>query len=233
MFEILYKFLPNFYFIAGGILVTLKYSLIATIFGFFIGILLVLMKISQNRLWKIFASAYTSVFRGTPLLIQLSIIYYALPALLGIKLSVFSAGLLAFSLNSAAYVSEILRSGINSIDKGQFEAAKVLGITNYLTMRDIILPQALRTILPSLINESINLIKESAIISLIGEMDIMRRAQLVSTETYNYFLPMFFAALVYYVLVLFISYLGKKLEKKYNTNYSNINKNDNTTIKYK
>jgi polar amino acid transport system permease protein len=203
----------SIYFIIQGIGVTLKYSVSAVFFGFIIGIFLAILKISKHSCLKIFADSYTSIFRGTPLLIQLSIIYYAMPSLINVKLGMFSAGLITFSLNSGAYVSEIIRSGINSVDKGQFEAAKTLAIPNMLILKDIILPQAMRTILPALINELINLIKESAIISVIGEMDLMRRAQLVSLETYNYFIPMLIAACAYYILILLISIIAKMLER--------------------
>jgi len=121
---------------------------------------------------------------------------------------------IAFSLNSGAYVSEVLRAGVSAVDKGQVEAAKALGITPILRMKDIILPQAFRNILPALVNELINLVKESALISIIGGMDLMRRAQVVSTETYTYFTPMLIAAAAYYVLVLIISSFAMVLEKR-------------------
>jgi polar amino acid transport system permease protein len=205
--------LPSIIFIIQGSVVTLKYSLIAVCFGLIIGIFLAISKVSKNIILRLFADFYTSIFRGTPLLIQLSLIYFALPMVIGVKLSVFSAGIIAFSLNSGAYVSEIIRAGINSIDKGQFEAARALGIPKVLIIKDIILPQAIRTILPSLVNELINLVKESALISMIGEMDLTRRAQVVSAETYNFFGPMLVAAITYYLLVFIISRLAKWLER--------------------
>lgn len=214
MFEQFISFWPKIYFIIEGTLITLKYSITAVFFGSIIGIFLAILKVSKSKLLRLFADGYTSIFRGTPLLIQLSIIYFGLPSLIGVKLSVFVAGVIAFSLNSGAYVSEIVRAGINSVDKGQFEAAKALGIPPVLIMKDIILPQAIKSILPSLINELINLIKESALISTVGEMDLMRRAQIVSTETYVFFTPMLTAGFVYYILVLLVSNIGKFLEKR-------------------
>lgn len=208
------EFLPSIYFILEGALVTLKYSSISVCFGLLIGIALAILKVNRYLALRLFADAYTSIFRGTPLLIQLSIVYFALPGILGVKLTVFTAGVIAFSLNSCAYVSEVIRAGIASVDKGQTDAAKALGIPDRLIMKDIILPQAIRNILPSLINELINLIKESAIISIIGEMDLMRRAQVVSAEHYSYFLPMIVAAFGYYIMVLIISTIGKIVEKR-------------------
>lgn len=208
------NFLPHIYFILEGVIVTLKYSTISVVFGLIIGIVLALLKVSKHLSLRLFADAYTSIFRGTPLLIQLSIVYFGIPGLLGVKLSVFAAGIIAFSLNSGAYVSEVIRAGIMAVDKGQTEAAKALGIPSALIMKDIIIPQAIRNIFPSLINELINLIKESALISMIGEMDIMRRAQVVSAETFSYFFPMITAALAYYLMVLLISSIAKILERR-------------------
>lgn len=213
MFEQLLDF-SSIYFIMQGMVVTLKYSIVSVLLGLIIGILLAICKVSKSCELRLFANFYTSVFRGTPLLIQLSIIYFGLPSVIGIKLGVFVAGSIAFSLNSGAYVSEIIRAGINSVDKGQIEAAKALAIPERLMMKDIILPQAIRNILPSLVNELINLIKESSIISMIGEMDLMRRAQLVSLESYTYFTPILIAGLCYYVMIIIISKLAKIIEKR-------------------
>ncbi len=214
MYDDIVAFLPHFYYIIKGTGITLQYSVISVFLGLIIGTLLAVCKTVDNAYLRILAISYTSVFRGTPMLVQLSIIYWGLPSLIGIKLSVFVSGVIAFSLNSGAYVSEIIKAGINNVDKGQIEAAKALGITPILRMKDIILPQALRNILPALVNELINLIKESALISMIGGMDLMRRAQLVSSETYNYFAPMLTAAATYYILVMIISIFAKLLEKR-------------------
>jgi len=214
MFSDLTSFWPSTYFILQGSLVTLKYSAISVCFGLILGVSLAILKVSNKSYLRLMANGYTSIFRGTPLLIQLSIVYFALPGIIGIKLSVFAAGIITFSLNSGAYVSEIIRAGINGVDKGQFEAARALGIPPVMMMKDIIMPQAIRNIMPSLINEFINLIKESALISMIGEMDLMRRAQVVSSETYNFFTPMITAALTYYVMVLIVSKFAQIVEKK-------------------
>jgi His/Glu/Gln/Arg/opine family amino acid ABC transporter permease subunit len=201
-------------FIAGGAGVTLKFTLLSMIFGFPLGIGLAMAKISQNKFFMGFARAYTSLFRGTPLLVQLSLFYFALPQLTGYSISAFEAGVLTFSLNSAAYSSEIIRAGIQSIDKGQGEAARTLGLSDNQTLRTIIMPQAFKNILPSLVNEYIDLIKESAIVSIIGEADLLRRAQIVASEKYLYFEPLLAAAGGYYLMVLSVSALAKMLERK-------------------
>ncbi|MFK8040015.1 MAG: amino acid ABC transporter permease [Rickettsiaceae bacterium] len=201
-------------YIAKGCFVTLEYSLLSVFFGLIIGIVLSICKVSNRFIARFFADVYTSIFRGTPLLIQLGIIFFGLPSIIGVKLYPLTAGVIAFSLNSGAYVSEIIRAGINSIDKGQFDAAKSLGISSYRTMIDIILPQAIRNILPSLVNELTNLIKESAIISLIGANDLRQRADFVAHQTYDYFTPMIIAALYYYILVFIAGSAGRFLESR-------------------
>ncbi len=201
-------------YVPVGIIVTLQYSMISIFFGLIIGSLLALFKVGSSKSLKFLANFYTSIFRGTPLLVQLFFAYFALPSLLNIEISAFTAGIIAFSLNSAAYVSENIKAGIESVDKGQFEAANSLGLTYSMMMIYIIMPQALRNILPSLVNEAINLVKESAIISLIGEADIMRRANILAAEQYSFSEPLFVAALCYYVVVMCMSLLAKILEKR-------------------
>lgn len=199
-------------FIPKGIFITLQYALLSVFFGLLIGTLLSLFRLSSNKLLRIFAISYLSIFRGTPLLLQLFIMYFALPKVLGIEISAFAAGIIAFSMNSGAYVSENIRAGIESVDKGQFEAAKALGMPYRLMMQHIIMPQAIRNILPSLVNEAINMVKESSIISVIGEADIMRRANIVAAEQYSYLEPLMVAAICYYILVTLLTLLAKLLE---------------------
>ena len=209
------KIIPAIPFLLEGAVVTLQYAFLALFFGVLLGVIAAVMKLSNTRWLRAIANVYASVFRGTPLLVQLSLIYFATPQLTGYIISPFQAGLLAFSLNSGAYVSEIIRAGIQAVDRGQFEAAAALGISKFWLMKDIILPQAIKNILPALVNEAVNLVKESAIISVIGELDLMRRATIVSAEKYLYFEPLLFIAAVYYVLVTTLSYLAQYLEKWY------------------
>jgi len=201
-------------YIIWGAGITLQYAGLSVVLGFALGAILSLFKLSHLAPLRIGARVYTSIFRGTPLLLQLSFVYFALPVLTGYEITVFQAGVAAFSLNSGAYVSEIIRAGIQAIDKGQFEASKALGVPYLLMMRDIILPQSIKNILPALVNEMVNLLKESAIISVIGGADLMRRAQLVAAEEYTYFGPLIIAGLCYYVLVLALSGTAKYLEVK-------------------
>lgn len=208
------RILPSVPYILGGVKVTLALTAVSLFLGFVFGGLLALCKISSYTLVKRAADFYTSIFRGTPLLLQLSLMYYATPQLIGYDLSVWEAGILAFTLNSTAYLSEHFRTGIESIDRGQTEAAMALGIPYHLMMRDIILPQAIRRILPSLVNESIDLLKESALISVIGGADILRRATIVANEKYVFFEPFLIAGALYYVLVMILTFFSKRLEKR-------------------
>lgn len=205
---------PSIPFILKGIGVTLKFVIISILFGFIIGTLLALCKIGPFQPLKWFARAYTSVFRGTPLILQLMLIYFATPQLTGYNISGFLAGVLAFGLNSGAYVSEIIRAGIQAVPRGQSEAAMALGLDYRQTMGYIILPQAMKNILPALMNEFITLTKESAIVSTIAAMDIMRRATIVGADTYQYFEPLIIAGLIYYGLVQILSFLGLQMEKR-------------------
>lgn len=208
---------PSIPYILGGIQVTLAYTFVSVCLGFLWGTLLALCKVSHIKPLKWFASFYTSIFRGTPLLLQLILIYHATPQLTGYAISIWEAGILTFTLNSGAYISEIIRSGINSIDKGQKEAALSLGVPYSLMMKDIILPQAIRNILPSLVNEAIDLLKESALISVLGGADIFRRAFIVASEKYLYFEPLIIAGCIYYVLVMILTFGAQRLEKKLKT----------------
>jgi len=208
------RILPSIPYILEGIPITLLYTVTSLACGFFLGIILAMMKVSSYKSFQIFGRVYTSIFRGTPLLLQLTLVYFASPELTGYKITPWEAGILTFSLNSAAYVSEIIRAGILAVDRGQTEAALSLGIPYPLMMKDIILPQAIRNILPALVNESIDLLKESALISVIGGADILRRANVVASEKYLYFEPLIVAGLLYYILVMILSGLAKLLERK-------------------
>lgn len=206
------QIVPYIPFMLEGIWVTLQFVIVSIIFGFIVGTVLALFKISSIKPLRFFADAYTSMFRGTPLILQLMIIYLAVPQLTGYDISPFLSAILAFGLNSSAYVSEIIRAGISAVDKGQTEAAVALGVPYRQMMIDIILPQALKNILPALMNEFITLTKESAIVSTIGYLDLMRRGQVVGANLYRNFEPLLFVGLIYWGLVMVLSLIGKWVE---------------------
>ncbi|KFN03027.1 amino acid ABC transporter permease [Bacillus clarus] len=203
---------PSIPYILKGLEVTLKIVAVSALAGFILGTLLALCKIARIRVLNIAADIYTSIFRGTPLVLQLMIIYFGVPQMIGYDIPAFLAAVLAFSLNSGAYMSEVIRAGIQAVDKGQTEAAMALGIPYGKMMRNIILPQALKNILPALVNEFATLTKESAVVTVIGATDLMRRAYIVGGETFKYLEPLLFVGLVYYMLVIILTLVGKAIE---------------------
>ncbi|MBD1878818.1 ABC transporter substrate-binding protein/permease [Coleofasciculus sp. FACHB-T130] len=208
------KITPRIPFILKGILVTLQFTAISAILGFIWGTILSLFKISTFKPLVWFATAYTSIFRGTPLLLQIALVYYATPQLIGYNIPALLAGVITFTLNSGAYISETIRGGILAVDKGQQEAALSLGVPYRPMMLDIILPQAIKNILPALVNESIALLKDSALVSTIGVTDLLRRAQIVGAEQYIYFEPLLFAGAIYYLMVMSLTWGGYVLERR-------------------
>lgn len=202
-------------FIVRGITVTLQFTFFSLLCGAPLAILLAAAKVG-GRWWMVWpASMYTTVFRGTPLLVQLGLFYYGLPQITGYPISTFEAGILTFSLNSAAYSSEIIRAGIQSIDEGQWQVGQVLGLSRSQVFISIILPQAIRNILPALMNEMVDLLKESSLMATIGEMDVLRRAQIVAGQTYLYFEPLCIAALCYFILIWVLGTCAKQLERRW------------------
>ncbi len=208
------KIIPSIPFIIDGIRVTLLFTALSAFLGFLWGVVLSLFKISTVKPLRWFGTAYTSVFRGTPLLLQIALVYYATPQITGYNIPALLAGVITFTLNSGAYISETIRAGILAVDKGQREAALSLGVPYQPMMKDIILPQGLKNILPALVNESIALLKDSALVSTIGVADLLRRAQIVGAEKYIYFEPLLFAGVVYYLLVMCLTWGGYALERR-------------------
>ncbi|MBD2260220.1 amino acid ABC transporter permease [Pseudanabaena sp. FACHB-2040] len=208
------QIVPSLPFILTGVLTTLRFTLLSALFGFALGTLLSLLKISSIKPLKWFAEFYTSIFRGTPLILQLALIYFATPQLIGYEISAIEAGVITFSLNSAAYSSETIRAGIMAVDKGQREASMSLGVPYKLMMMDIILPQAFKNILPALVNESIALLKDSALVSTIGALDLMRRGMVVAAEKYLYFEPLLVIGVIYYIMVMTLTQGAQVLERR-------------------
>ncbi len=211
-------------YLSKGLGYTLLIALLSSILGVAIGVMLTLM--SRHKQLSKISYFYIDIFRGTPILLQLSIIYFAIPKLVDtlvndmmhlditITLSAFSAAIITFSLNSGAYISEIIRSGINSVSKGEIEAAEALGVSKYHMYKDIILPIAFKNSFPALMNEFITLVKESSIVSIIGLQDLMRRQQIVTSQTYMYFEPLIVVGIIYYLVIKVLTITGRKVEKR-------------------
>ena len=212
-FSIIAGYLPMF---GEGLLVTLKVTVCALLLGLLLSVPLSLCKISNVRVLQMFAAFYTSVFRGVPILVQVFMMYFGIPIATGLKFTAFQAGTIVFAMNSAAYISESMRGGIMAIDRGQYEASMALGVRYPAMMKDIILPQAIKSVLPSLVNEFIGLLKNTTLIASIGLVDILRVGQLIQAATYRAIEPFFVISVFYYILVMGLSFLGKLLERRVN-----------------
>jgi His/Glu/Gln/Arg/opine family amino acid ABC transporter permease subunit len=201
--------------IFAAFLVTISLALMAEVIGIVLGMVVALVRISAPRVLQFLAQAYVDVFRGSPLLVQITILYFTLP-LVGIRFtSLFFAGLAALSLNGAAYVAEIFRAGIQSIDKGQMEAARASGLTYAQAMRHVIVPQAFRRVIPPLTNEFVALVKDTSLVSVIGLAELLRAARVLQSATFNG-TPLIAAALIYIAVCIPLIYLTNYLDRRLN-----------------
>ena len=203
-------------YIALGLGVTLKVFCVTLIFSIPLGIICALGKLSRFKILHVILGVYTWIFRGTPLLLQLFFTYYGLPLLTkgSIAFEPIIAAYITFVFNYAAYFTEIFRAGIQSIGKGQYEASKALGMSSWVTMRRIILPQAVKVILPPLGNEAINLIKDTALCSVITVAEILRNANSVMSRDFNVG-ALAIAAAIYLILTFVIIQIFRRLEKRF------------------
>ena len=198
----------------SGVPVILGLSLASAFFGTLIGLATVFLR-RVNKVFNAIIAAYIDLFRGTPVYVQMFLIYFGIPRLVPVlNINNWVAGILVFSLNSGAYMSEIMRAGIDGIDKGQIEAAKALGVSGKDIGKDIIIPQAFRNVLPAVINEFITLTKETSIVSVIGLHDMMYWFYAVKNQTYADFEPLLIVFLVYYIMNKVLSLIGKTIERK-------------------
>ena len=206
--------------ITTGVAETLKVTVVALFFGVLIGLLACLGRMSKHFIPRAIATSYIEIIRGTPTLVQALFFYFGINGLLvsatggDVRMTPLVAGMIVCSLNSGAYVAEIFRAGIQSVDKGQMEAARSLCMPQKLAMKEIILPQAVRTILPSLGNEFIVLVKETSILSVIGVTEITRVGQIQASINYKVFSTYLGVAIVYFVLTFTLSRLVNYLERR-------------------
>ena len=199
-----------------GALVTIEITAVAVSFGVMIGLFVGIAELSRYCWLRIPAKVYVDFIRGTPLLVQIFIIYFALPVIIGTRIDPFVAAVTACSINSGAYVAEIFRSGIQSIDRGQTEAGRSLGMSWTQTMVNIVIPQAFRRIIPQLGNEFIAMLKDSSLVSVIGFEELTRKGQLIIASTYGSLEIWTTVAILYLVMTLSISRFVAYLEKKFN-----------------
>lgn len=196
----------------SGIGVTIKVSLLAIVIGILIGMLIAMCNLSKKKGLRLLGGIYTDVIRGTPSVTQLMIIYFVIFA--SVQLDKWIIAAIAFGVNSGAYVSEIIRAGILSIDKGQTEAGRSLGLNAFQTMSRIVIPQAVKNIFPALCNEFIVLIKETAIVGYVGLMDIQKAGDFIKSATYLAFPPLIGTAVIYYVLIKILTLVLKQIENR-------------------
>ena len=213
----LYKSLiydKRYMYILTGLKNTLIISLFAVIIGFLLGTIIALINDSneKNGNFKILSTLgrwYVNVIRGTPMLLQLMIIYYVI--FKSVDISPVLVGIIAFGFNSSSYVSEIIKSGINSVDTLQYESALSLGFNYSKTMIYVILPQAIKNILPALGNELVTLIKETSVAGYIGIVDLTKASDIIASNTYNYFFPLIITAIIYFILTTTLTKLLNKI----------------------
>ena len=198
--------------IVEGIGVTIKVALLAAILGLAIGFIIAVCNLSKSKILNLIGSVYTDVIRGTPSVTQLMIIYFVVFANVHWEKWIIAA--IAFAINSGAYVSEIIRAGILSIDKGQTEAGRSLGLTSTQTMFYIVVPQAIKNIFPAMGNEFITLIKETAIVGYVGLVDIQKAGDFIKSATYEAFMPLVGIAVVYFILIKMLTLALGAIEKQ-------------------
>ncbi|MFK3267929.1 ABC transporter permease subunit [Staphylococcus aureus] len=203
-------------FFLKGIKITILISLISVALGSILGAFVALMKLSKIKIISWIASIYIEILRGTPMLVQVFIVFFGITAALGLDISALVCGTIALVINSSAYIAEIIRAGINAVDKGQMEAARSLGLNYRQTMKSVIMPQAIKNILPALGNEFVTLIKESSIVSTIGVGEIMFNAQVVQGISFDPFTPLLAAAALYFVLTFVLTRIMNMIEGRLN-----------------
>lgn len=216
------KFSQNFIeqnrymYLVDGLKNTLVITVLAVLIGVFLGFLVAIIRTTHDKhnnlkILNAICNAYLTVFRGTPVMVQLLIMFYVIFASSTNKIMV---AVLTFGINSGAYVAEIVRSGIQSIDEGQFEAGRSLGFTYVQTMKEIIIPQAFKNVLPALMNELIVLLKETSVCGYIGLMDLTKGGDIIRSRTYEAFLPLIAVAIIYLVIVCGLEALSKRVERR-------------------
>lgn len=212
--------LENIIYLGKGALLSIGIAALSLLIGLIIGVIGASGKRSTHWLPKLLANTYVELIRGTPLLLQILIIFSVIPSIYTaatgqvLRINVYLIGIIAMSINSGAYQTELIRSGINGVDRGQWEACETLGLSQWQMMRLVILPQAFKRIVPPVISEFITLIKDSSLISTIGAVELLKGAQVLGTQYYDVMSPYVLAAVFYLIMTLSISWFGTKVEKR-------------------
>ena len=221
MKEMIYKTLildDRYKYILEGLLNTVIMAFFAVIIGIILGLIVSIIRNDyevnkKHKILNFISKMYVEIIRGTPVILQLMIIYYVI--FKSVNINIILVGIIAFGINSGAYVSEIIRSGIKSIDKGQMEAGLSLGLKYKQVMKLIVLPEAFKNILPSLGNEFITLLKETSVGAYIGIIELTKASDIIASRTYDYFFPLLIIAIIYLIMTLGLSKLVSNLERKF------------------
>lgn len=205
--------------VLDGLKNTVTIAVLGLVIGIVIGTIIAAVRVMPKyrlvpRILDGICSVYVAFFRGTPMVVQLLVFYYVLFPLMGVNMTSVAVSILVFGLNSGAYISEIMRGGILSVDPGQMEGGRAMGLSFAATMMKIVIPQAVKNILPTLGNEFITLIKETSIVSFVGATDLYKAFNVMGTNTYEFMVPYLAMALIYIVMVLFITLLIKLMERR-------------------
>lgn len=213
--------IDNIKYLCTGALISLGLAVGSMIIGLILGTIAASMKLSKSKILRVLANIYVEVIRGTPMLLQILFIYLGFPmvytSITGSRLSISptTVGLIAMGINSGAYSTELIRSGIQSIDKGQWEAAKSLGLSYPKTMRFVIMPQVFKRMLPPLASEVITLIKDSSLIYAIGGMELLGRSKVLGAQNYEFIGPLLLATVLYLIMTSAVSFISRKIERRY------------------
>jgi glutamine transport system permease protein len=212
--DFLQLFIESFPSLLNGLAVTLKITAAALLIAIVLGLLFGVLSISSNKILKSISRLYVDLIRGTPLIVQAFFIYFGLPGALDIKIDAFTAGVVAISINAGAYMVEIFRAGIMAVDKGQMEAARSLGLSYGKSMLKIILPQAVRKMIPAFINQFIISLKDTSILSVIGIRELTQSGEIIIASNYRSLETWGMIGVMYFIVIMLLSYASRMLERR-------------------
>lgn len=212
--------MQNVLYLGKGALISLGMAILSLLIGLVLGVLGASAKRSKHVVLRFIGNLYVEIIRGTPMLLQILILFSVIPSIYTaftgnvLRINVFLIGIIAMSINSGAYSTELIRSGINGVDKGQWEACETLGLSQWQTMKLVILPQAFKLIVPPVISELITLIKDSSLTSCIGAIELLKASQVLGVKYYDMMSPYTLAAIFYLIMTVSVSYFGKYVERR-------------------
>jgi len=210
-FELFYKYLPTY---LDAMVITVEVTLMSLAIATILGIIFCLFKLSKFKVLQFLSDTYLSIIRGTPLVVQILFIFFGLPMAFGFKWQIMVVSVVILSLNAGAYMTELIRGGIEAVDKGQMEAARSLGLSYGQAMRKIVLPQAVRTMLPSIINQFIVTLKDSSLLSFFGLRELVQNTRIIVSNNMEYFIMYAIVGIYYWVIVSILTAAAKMIEKR-------------------